>query len=444
MPAYAELGTFLISRVPDLVLEAVRNQECPRFCQPASVVPEYALSPGLCLLPIMNLHEYQAKQLFAEYGIPLTEGHPARSPSEARQAAEDIGGSRWVVKAQVHAGGRGKAGGVKLVDSLDAVAAAAKAMLGTRIRTHQTVPEGLPVHTVLIEAASDIAHEYYLSLLVDRGRERVAIMASAEGGMDIEQVAIESPEKIVRVAVEPAAGLQAFQARQIGFGLGLDKDRVRQLTRILQSLYALFVSRDASLVEVNPLILTPAGQLVALDAKVDIEDNALFRQPALVAWRDPSQEDEMERAASAHDLNYVSLDGDIACMVNGAGLAMATMDLIKLHGGAPANFLDVGGGATSERVTEAFKLILSNERVAAILVNIFGGIVRCDLIAEGIMEAVRQVGVSVPVVVRLEGTNAEKGLELLAASDLAIEAAADLTDAAEKVVAAAASKRTEP
>ncbi|HUO82879.1 MAG TPA: ADP-forming succinate--CoA ligase subunit beta [Gammaproteobacteria bacterium] len=391
----------------------------------------------------MNLHEYQAKQLFAEYGIPLPEGHPASSPSEARQAAEDIGRKRWVVKAQVHAGGRGKAGGVKLVDNLDAVAAAAKAMLGTRIRTHQTGPDGLPVHTVLVEEASDIAHEYYLSLLVDRGRERVAIMASAEGGMDIEEVAVETPEKIVRVAIEPAAGLQGFQARQLGFGLGLDKDGVRQLTRILQSLYALFVSRDASLVEVNPLILTSAGRLVALDAKINIEDNALFRQPALVAWRDPSQEDEMERAASAHDLNYVSLEGDIACMVNGAGLAMATMDLIKLHGGAPANFLDVGGGATSERVTEAFKLILSNDRVRAILVNIFGGIVRCDLIAEGIMEAVRQVGVSVPVVVRLEGTNAEKGLELLAASDLAIVAAADLTDVAKKVVAAAAGKKAE-
>ncbi|CAN5188730.1 ADP-forming succinate--CoA ligase subunit beta [soil metagenome] len=386
----------------------------------------------------MNLHEYQAKQLFAEYGIPVPEGHPASSPADARKAAKDIGGDRWVVKAQVHAGGRGKAGGVKLANELDDVAAAAKGMLGSRLATRQTGPEGLPVNTVIVEAASDIEHEYYLSLLVDRGRERVAIMASAEGGMDIEEVAARTPEKIVRVAIDPAAGLQAYQTRQIGFGLQFDKDRVRQLSKILQALYKLFVERDASLVEVNPLILTCDGTLVALDAKINIDENSLFRQPALVGWRDPTQEDEKERAASAHDLNYVSLDGDIACMVNGAGLAMATMDLIKLHGGAPANFLDVGGGATSERVTEAFKLILSNENVKAILVNIFGGIVRCDLIAEGIMEAVSQVGVSVPVVVRLEGTNAKRGLELLAGSDLPIEAAADLTDAARKAVAAAA------
>ncbi|MBA3564526.1 MAG: ADP-forming succinate--CoA ligase subunit beta [Gammaproteobacteria bacterium] len=386
----------------------------------------------------MNLHEYQAKQLFAEYGIPVPDGYPASSPAEATKAAKDIGGRRWVVKAQVHAGGRGKAGGIKLIDKLDDVAAAAKSMLGSRLSTHQTGPEGLPVNSVMIEAASDIEHEYYLSLLVDRASERVAIMASAEGGMDIEEVAAKTPEKIVRVAVDPAAGLQAYQTRQLGFGLGLHKDHVRQFTKILQALYAMFTERDASLVEVNPLILTKAGRLVALDAKINIEENALFRQPALVAWRDPSQEDEKERAASAHDLNYVSLDGDIACMVNGAGLAMATMDLIKLHGGAPANFLDVGGGATSERVTEAFKLILSNENVKAILVNIFGGIVQCDLIAEGIMEAVRQVGVSVPVVVRLEGTNAKKGLEMLAASDLPIQPAADLTDAARKVVEAAA------
>ncbi|MGH8496581.1 MAG: ADP-forming succinate--CoA ligase subunit beta [Gammaproteobacteria bacterium] len=386
----------------------------------------------------MNLHEYQAKQLFAEYGIPVPEGHPAGSPAEAVKAAKEVGGRRWVVKAQVHAGGRGKAGGVKLVDDLDGVAAAAKSMLGTMLRTHQTGPEGLPVNIVMIEAASDIEHEYYLSLLVDRGSERIAFMASAEGGMDIEEVAVKTPEKIVRITVDPAAGLQAYQARQLGFGLRLDQDRIRQFTKILQALYALFNDRDASLVEVNPMILTKAGRLVALDAKINIEENALFRQPALVAWRDPTQEDEKERAASAHDLNYVSLDGDIACMVNGAGLAMATMDLIKLHGGAPANFLDVGGGATSERVTEAFKLVLSNDNVKAILVNIFGGIVRCDLIAEGIMEAVRQVGVEVPVVVRLEGTNAKQGLEMLAASELRIEAAADLTDAAKKVVAAAA------
>jgi succinyl-CoA synthetase beta subunit len=386
----------------------------------------------------MNLHEYQAKQLFADYGIPVSRGIPARTPDDAARAADEIGGTSWVVKAQVHAGGRGKAGGVKLTDSAEKVREAAAGMLGTQLVTHQTGPAGLPVNIVYVEAGSSIERELYLSLLVDRSRERVVIMASAAGGMDIEQVAAKTPEKILTAAVNPAAGLQPYQARHMGFGLGLSADQVKQFTKLLGSLYRLFVERDASLVEVNPLIVNGDGDLHALDAKINIEANALFRQSKLMEWRDPSQEDEMENRASAHDLNYVALDGDIACMVNGAGLAMATMDLIKLHGGEPANFLDVGGGATAERVAEAFKLILSNENVKASLVNIFGGIVRCDLIAEGIIQAVKEVGVEVPVVVRLEGTNVDRGRELLASSGLDIIAAADLTDAAKKAVAAAA------
>jgi succinyl-CoA synthetase beta subunit len=386
----------------------------------------------------MNLHEYQAKQLFAEYGIPVSRGIPARTADDAARAAEQIGGrGGWVVKAQVHAGGRGKAGGVKLTDTAAATRDAAFHMLGTRLVTHQTGPEGLPVNIVYVESGSTIQRELYLSLLVDRASERIVVMASAAGGMDIEHVAATTPEQILTVAVNPAAGLQAYQARNLGFGLGLNDDQVKQFTRLLISLYKLFVERDAALVEVNPLIVDGEGKLHALDAKINIEDNALFRQSRMMEWRDPSQEDEMENRASAHGLNYVSLDGQIACMVNGAGLAMATMDLIKLHGGEPANFLDVGGGATAERVAEAFKLILSNANVKAILVNIFGGIVRCDLIAEGIIQAVKEVGVEVPVVVRLEGTNVDKGRELLAGSGLAIIAAEDLTDAARKAVAAA-------
>jgi succinyl-CoA synthetase beta subunit len=384
----------------------------------------------------MNLHEYQSKHLFSEYGIPVPRGIPARTADDAAKAAREIGGSKWVVKAQVHAGGRGKAGGVKLVDSPEAASEAAERMLGSTIATHQTGPDGLPVNTVLIEAGSRIARELYLSLLVDRARERVVFMASAAGGMDIEEVAATEPEKIFTVAVHPAAGLQPYQARELGFGLGLDKGQLKQFAGIVRALYRLFEERDASLVEINPLIVTEDGDLVALDAKINIEDNALFRQSRLLEWRDPSQEDEKENEAHAHGLNYVSLDGDIACMVNGAGLAMATMDLIKLEGGEPANFLDVGGGATAERVAEAFKLILSNPNVRAILVNIFGGIVRCDLIAEGVITAVKEVGVKVPVVVRLEGTNVEKGRQLLAESGLAIIAAEDLTDAARKAIAA--------
>ena len=385
----------------------------------------------------MNLHEYQSKGLFADYGIPVPEGIPAETPEAARAAAEKLGGELWVVKAQVHAGGRGKAGCVKLAKTLDEVADYAKGMLGTQLVTHQSGPEGLPVNVVYVEQGSGIDRELYLSMLVDREVSRVAFIASAAGGMDIEKVAEETPEKIFTVAVAPDAGLQDYQARQLAFGLGLDKKQMRQFGDIVKKLYNLYLETDASLVEVNPLITTTDGDVVALDAKINIDGNALFRHPKLLEMRDISQEDDAERKAAEHELNYVTLDGDIACMVNGAGLAMATMDLIKLHGGDPANFLDVGGGATSERVAAAFKLILSNEAVKAILVNIFGGIVRCDLIAEGIISAVKEVGVEVPVVVRLEGTNVEKGRSLLEESGLDIIAANDLTDAAKKVVSAA-------
>ena len=385
----------------------------------------------------MNLHEYQSKRLFADHGIPVPRGIPADSPDAAVKAAEELGGDLWVVKAQVHAGGRGKAGGVKLARSADEVREHAAAMLGSTLVTHQTGPEGLPINTVYVEEGSEIDRELYLSMLVDREVSRISFIASAAGGMDIEKVAAETPEKIFSVAVSPAAGLQDYQARQLGFGLELDKQQLRQFGDLIKKLYQLYLDCDASLVEVNPLITTKAGDVMALDAKINIDGSSLFRQPAIAALRDESQEDEAEREAAEHDLNYVSLDGNIACMVNGAGLAMATMDLIKLHGGEPANFLDVGGGATAERVAAAFKLILSNDSVEAILVNIFGGIVRCDLIAEGIITAVKEVGVKVPVVVRLEGTNVEKGRELLANSGLDIIAADDLTDAARKVVAAA-------
>lgn len=385
----------------------------------------------------MNLHEYQAKQLFARFGIPVSSGEVAESPRAARQAADRLGGSVWVVKAQVHAGGRGKGGGVKLANSLDEVQAAAAGMLGIRLVTKQTGSAGLPVNQVFVEAGSEIERELYLSLLVDRAHERVTFVASAAGGMDIEEVAATTPEKIFTVSVNPAAGLQAYQSRILAAGLSLEKEQMRQFVALTAKLYSLFCECDAALVEINPLIVNTSGQLLALDAKINIDDNALFRQPGLVAMRDPTQEDDMERSASEHDLSYVSLDGNIACMVNGAGLAMATMDLIKLHGGEPANFLDVGGGATSERVAEAFKLILSNRQISVILVNIFGGIVRCDLIAEGIVQAIRDIKVSVPVVVRLEGTNVEQGRALLAKSGLDIVTADDLTDAANKAVAAA-------
>lgn len=388
----------------------------------------------------MNLHEYQSKRLFAEFGIPVPQGEPARTPDEAVAAAKSLGGELWVVKAQVHAGGRGKAGGVKLTRTLDEVREAADALLGTMLVTHQSGPEGLPINVVYVEAGSDIDRELYLSMLVDREASKVAFIASAAGGMDIETVAAETPEQIFTVAVSPSAGLMDYQARQLAFGLGLSKTESRQFADLIKRLYRLYLDSDASLVEVNPLIVTKGGDVIALDAKINIEDNALFRQSRLVELRDPTQEDDKEREAAEHDLNYVSLDGDIACMVNGAGLAMATMDLIKLHGGDPANFLDVGGGATSERVAAAFKLILSNSSVKAILVNIFGGIVRCDLIAQGVISAVKEVGVSIPVVVRLEGTNVDKGRQLLADSGLDIIAASDLTDAAKKAVSAAVAK----
>ena len=385
----------------------------------------------------MNLHEYQSKRLFADYGIPVPSGIPAESPSDAVTAAQELGGDLWVVKAQVHAGGRGKAGGVKLARSLDEVREFTDKMLGTILVTHQTGPEGLPVNTVYVEQGSDIDRELYLSMLVDREVSQISFIASAAGGMDIEKVAAETPERIFSVSIAPDAGLQDYQARQLAFGLELDKQQMRQFADLIKKMYKLYVDTDASLIEVNPLITTKAGDIIALDGKINIDGSALFRQKAIAELRDPSQEDEAERKAAEHDLNYVSLDGNIACMVNGAGLAMATMDLIKLHGGEPANFLDVGGGATAEKVAAAFKLILSNDSVEAILVNIFGGIVRCDLIAEGIISAVKEVGVSVPVVVRLEGTNVDKGRELLANSGLDIIAAEDLTDAAKKVVAAA-------
>jgi succinyl-CoA synthetase beta subunit len=389
----------------------------------------------------MNLHEYQSKEVFASYGIPVPRGQVAATPEEAVSAAVSIAGATdkalWVVKAQVHAGGRGKAGGVKLARDLEGVRAAAGCLLGQRLVTKQTRSEGLPIDKVYVEEGSKIEREIYLSLTLNREKGRIALIGSAAGGMDIEEVAAQTPEKITTVNIHPAAGLQPYQCRRMAFALGFKDGQVTEFQQIAMALYRLVLDMDASLVEVNPLIVTEGGRLVALDAKINIDPNALFRQQSLAARRDPNQEDPMERAASEHDLNYVSLDGEIACMVNGAGLAMATMDLIKLHGGSPANFLDVGGGATAERVTEAFKLILSNPRVRAILVNIFGGIVRCDLIAEGVIAAVRNVGVKVPVVVRLEGTNADKARAMLAGSGLRVVAAGDLTDAAQKVVAAA-------
>ncbi len=389
----------------------------------------------------MNLHEYQAKALFREYGVPVPRGEPAWTLDEVTAAARVLGGDGWVLKAQVHAGGRGKAGGVRLAGSLRALRAMAGELLGSRLVTGQSGPEGLPVDSLLVEEQLPLARECYLGMLLDRGRERRMIMASASGGMAIEEVAARDPAAILTEHIDPVAGLQPYQCRKLGFGLGFDARQVRQFTGILLALDRMFQERDLSLVEINPLVVTTGGELVALDAKVHLDDNALFRQPALAAQRDEAQEDERERAARAHGLNYVTLAGDIACMVNGAGLAMATMDLIKLHGGEPANFLDVGGGATAERVAEAFKLILSDRKVRAILVNIFGGIVRCDLIAEGIIRAVQEVRVALPVVVRLEGTNVDQGKAMLANSGLSLIPAEGLTDAAEKVVAAARGRR---
>ena len=382
----------------------------------------------------MNLHEYQSKVLFAEFGIPVSEGRTATTPESAADAARQLGGERWVVKAQVHAGGRGKAGGIKVAHSPEEAASHAAAMLGTRLVTRQSEAAGLPVETVYVESAADIRRELYLGALVDRASERVVVMASAAGGVDIEEVAATAPEKILTVAINPATGVSAYQCRELGFGLGLDMKQISELETIVQRVVTLFYRCDASLVEINPLIVDGRGRVVALDAKIDIEDSALFRQQRLAVWRDEAQEDEHERLARTHGLNYVSLGGNIACMVNGAGLAMATMDIIKLHGGDPANFLDVGGGATAETVARAFRIILANPNVDAILVNIFGGIVRCDLIAEGIAAAVKDIGIAVPVVVRLEGTNVEQGRQLLAVSGLDIVPAAGLGSAAECAV----------
>ena len=387
----------------------------------------------------MNLHEYQAKSLFSDYGIPVPFGQVISSVSEL----QGLKNGSWVVKAQVHAGGRGKGGGVKLVSNAVELEAATRELLGGQLVTHQTGPKGLPIEKLLVESPCDIAKELYLGALVDRGRNQLVFMASSMGGMDIEAVAASDPDKILQVAVDPVSGLQPYQCRQIGFGLGLDGAQIKELTHIMLGLYRLFMEKDLSLVEINPLVITSEGNLLALDAKINLDDNALFRHKDLEELRDPTQEDPTEHKAQQFDLNYVTLDGNIGCMVNGAGLAMATMDIIKLHGGDPANFLDVGGGTTAERVAEALKLIVADEKVQAILVNIFGGIVRCDLIAEGILQAICEIDLHIPVVVRLEGTNAEAGRELLnnaaiASTGLSIITASDLDDAAAKVVKAAA------
>ena len=386
----------------------------------------------------MNFHEYQAKQMFGDYGINVPAGQVAHSPDEAVAAAKAIGGDFWVVKAQIHAGGRGKAGGVKLAKTLDEVKQYAKAMLGTKMATYQTASVELPVDSVLVTQATNIDKELYLSVLVDRATQTVTFIASAEGGMDIEQVAAEKPDAIKTLHVNYVEGLQAYQCRDLAFALGLNAKQAGQLTKIMLGLYKLFNDKDLALVELNPLAILDDGNLAVLDGKINSDDNANFRHADLVAMRDTRQEDETEVLASKYDLNYVTMDGDIACMVNGAGLAMATMDVIKLNGGEPANFLDVGGGANKEKVTEAFKLILRSPSVKAIFVNIFGGIVRCDMIAEGIIAAVKEVGVKVPVIVRLEGTNVEAGKKLLAESGLAITPADDINDGAKKAVAAAA------
>ena len=385
----------------------------------------------------MNLHEYQAKQLFSDYGIPVPDGKPARSVEEALNAAKALSGNGWVIKAQIHAGGRGKGGGVKLADDLKEVETLVSRMMSKNLITKQTGPEGQPVHCVMVQAKMVIKDELYLSMLVDRATKRVAIMVSSEGGMNIEEVAEQTPEKIFSLTIDPIMGLQAYQSRQLGHALGLNKDQRIQLDSMLKSFYRLFMEKDLSLIEINPLIIDDEDNLQALDAKVTIDDNALFRQPELAEWRDPEQEDPVESEARRFDLSFVRLDGEIGCMVNGAGLAMATMDIIKLHGGEPANFLDVGGGTTAEKVAEAFKLIVSDPKIKAILVNIFGGIVRCDLIADGVIKAVKEVGITIPVVVRLEGTNVEQGKALLEKSGLDVITADDLDDAALKAVAAA-------
>ncbi|MDX2164965.1 MAG: ADP-forming succinate--CoA ligase subunit beta [Gammaproteobacteria bacterium] len=388
----------------------------------------------------MNLHEYQAKQLLAEFGIPVPRGEIAQNTEEAIAIADKLGGKEWVVKAQVHAGGRGKAGGVKLVSNKEDLSNIARKLLGTRLVTFQTDANGQPVHQVLIAEPCDIARELYLSAVLDRGAQRIVIMASTEGGVDIEEVAEKHPEKILKAIVDPLVGVLPYQARDLGFALGLNADQIKQFTVIMIGLGKLFKEYDLSILEINPLVIKKDGNLTCLDAKIVIDDNALYRQPKLRAMRDASQEDERENRARDWELNYVALEGNIGCMVNGAGLAMATMDLVKLSGGQPANFLDVGGGATKDRVEEAFKIILSDSNVKGILVNIFGGIVRCDLIADGIIDAVKEVGISVPVVVRLEGNNADLGAKKLSDSGLNIMPSESLTDAAQKIVKAVGGK----
>lgn len=385
----------------------------------------------------MNLHEYQAKELLAQYGLPVSRGKVAATVEEAINIAKNMGTSKWVVKAQVHAGGRGKAGGVKLVSTTDEVGKVAGSLLGTNLVTYQTTAEGQPVNQVLIEEPCDIDKELYLGAVIDRSKQRIVFMASTEGGVDIEKIAEHTPEKILTITVDPMVNVMPYQGRQLAFALGLKGVQVKQFVNLLVGLGKMFTECDFSLLEINPLVITKEGNLLCLDAKVNVDDNALYRQPEIQALRDASQEDERENRAREWELNYIALDGDIGCMVNGAGLAMATMDMIKLHGGNPANFLDVGGGATKERVTEAFKIILSDKKVKAILINIFGGIVRGDLIAEGIIGAVNEVGTSLPVVVRLEGNNADLGAKMLGESGLNIIAATSFTDAAKKVVEAA-------
>jgi succinyl-CoA synthetase beta subunit len=385
----------------------------------------------------MNLHEYQGKQLFAEYGLPVSKGYAVETPQEAADAANLIGGDKWVVKAQVHAGGRGKAGGVKLVTSKDEIRDFATRWLGKNLVTYQTDANGQPVSKILVESCTDIADELYLGAVVDRSSRRIVFMASTEGGVEIEKVAEETPEKILRAIIDPLVGAQPYQGRELAFNLGLKGDQIKQFVKIFLGLAQMFVDKDLALIEVNPLVITDAGDLHCLDAKLGIDGNALYRQKALQEMHDPSQDDAREAHAARWELNYVALDGSIGCMVNGAGLAMGTMDIVALHGGFPANFLDVGGGATKERVAEAFKIILSDDNVKAVLINIFGGIVRCDLIAEGVIGAVEEIGVSIPVVVRLEGNNAELGRKVLADSGLNIIAATSLTDAAQQAVAAA-------
>ena len=382
----------------------------------------------------MKIHEYQAKEILRRYGVKTPQGIPCFSVDETVDAAERLGGSVWVVKAQIHAGGRGKGGGVKVAKSVDDVKEYSKQILGMMLKTHQTGPEGQKVRRLLIEEGADIKKELYVGMVVDRGTQRVCLMASSEGGMDIEEVAAKTPQKIHKVFIDPGTGLKDSECDAVARKIGIPDASLAQARPALQGLYRAFDETDASLAEINPLILTGSGDVVALDAKMTFDDNALFRHSDIVALRDLDEEDPAEIEASKFDLSYISLDGNIGCLVNGAGLAMATMDLIKLHGGEPANFLDVGGGATAERVTQAFKIILTNKKVKAILVNIFGGIVRCDTIAEGVITAVKQVHVGVPVVVRLEGTNVEKGREMLAASGLKVVAATGLTDAASKVV----------